>query len=330
VDPSRPRPGRPVLVAGAPDSLKRIQSLPLLGAAKEPLLIQGEAGVGKRLTAAAIHSWAIADQGEPQWVHAGAISEGWIVRWQRRLQASEATDGQGLFVVIENIEQLDLDLQGRLLPMLEDHADNAINQAGRKNLRLITLAEADLARLTRQGRFRQDLYHRISVLKLNLPPLRDRLDDIVALADFFAAAAAVSNGASVLRLPDAVRGLLATYHWPGNVAELRDAIQQSPLAQGAKEGKVALGDWFRDYIERHRHPFGVSAIDVSGELRRFLKNNRDTSLKRAKQHCGRQVEIRFMRAALSRTNGNFKQAARLLRISYKSMLNKAKAYHLSG
>jgi two-component system response regulator AtoC len=322
----KPNVNRPVLIAGSLESQTRIEHLPLFGESKEPVLIQGEPGVGKRLMAKAIHS-SMADHPEQVFINARDITGRWICQTHRRVHSSPGDGAKALLTVIEDIEDLSLDLQAQLLLLVEKPSGSTGIDGAPEAVRLITLTTTDLQRLSREGRFRKDLYHRLSVLKMTLPPLRDRKDDVSVLADFFVSQYSIQNRGAIFRLPDEVRNLLRNYDWPGNVSELKASIKRS-LAPGVTHWTENLSAWCNDQMRNKERPPGRSTIDVKADLRRFLENNRDLPLKRARQRFGMQVERRIMKVALSATRGNCKKAAGLLNISYKSMLNKVKEYHL--
>ena len=323
----KPNGDRPVLIAGSLESQTRIERLPLFGGSTEPVLIQGEPGVGKRLMAKAIHCCSTAEIPDLVFVNARKISGRWIRQTHQRVHTPIGDDEKALFIVIENVENLSNHLQAQLLLLVEKSSGNNGINGARRFVRLITLAETDLGRACRAGLFRKDLYHRLSVLKMMLPPLRDRRDDVPVLADFFASQYSVQNGGAIFRLPDEVRTILRNYDWPGNVSELKGSIRRS-LAAGVTHWTENLTTWCRTQMGTHERPSGTPTVDAQDDVRRFLENNPDLPLKKAKQRYAMQVESRIIEAALSTTHGNCKRAAGLLNISYKSMLNKAKAYQL--
>jgi DNA-binding NtrC family response regulator len=261
-------------------------------------------------------------------INARDISGSWIRQTHERVHSPLGDGAKTLLAVIENIEHLSLDLQAQLLLLLEKPSGNGRIDGARQAFRLITLAENDLEQFSREGRFRKDLYHRLSVLKMTLPPLRDRRDDVPVLADFFASQYSIRNRGAIVQLPDEVRTILRNYEWPGNVSELKGSIKRS-LASGVTNWTEHLSAWCMAQMGSHRHPSSPWTIDVHDDVRLFLEKNRELPLKKAKQRYAMQVESRIMKAALSTTHGNCKKAAGLLNISYKSMLNKAKAYNLS-
>ena len=114
---------------------------------------------------------------------------------------------------------------------------------------------------------------------------------------------------------------------PGNVSELKRAIEQLMMTDQANWMREMPSRWRLELVKCGNHPAVNSFIDAD-EVRKFLENNTDVSLKKAKTRYANQVEKKIMKSALSQTNGNCKKAAVLLNISYKSMLNKAKEYQL--
>ncbi|WP_319409002.1 sigma 54-interacting transcriptional regulator [uncultured Desulfosarcina sp.] len=324
---SKTNGGRPVLIAGSQESQRRIERLPLFGGSTEPVLIQGEPGVGKRLMAKAIHSCATDANRVPVFINDGDISGGWIHKTHQRIHSPSGAGGKILFTVIENIENLSIAQQAQLLLIMETPSANGKRNDARETVRLIALAETDLERSSREGRFRKDLYHRLSVLKMTLPPLRDRRDDVPVLADFFASQYSIRHSGAIFRLPEEVRTVLSNYDWPGNVSELKGSIKRA-LAGDAAHWAENLSTWCKNQIVTRSRQIGGSTMNLNDDVRRFLENNRDLPLKKAKQRYAMRVESRIMKAALFTTHGNCKKAAKLLNISYKSMLNKAKEYQL--
>ncbi|MEE4602611.1 MAG: sigma 54-interacting transcriptional regulator [Desulfobacteraceae bacterium] len=317
----------PVLIAGSPDRRKLIQDLPLLGLSKEPILIQGAPGVGKRLMAKAIHRCSAAKNGSIDFIDAEKLSGSWnqaTTGWPGSVADGAINDH---FSVIENIENLHFSLQSQLLSVLEEFNANGIG--GKKHTvsaPFITLAGSDLGLLAEKGAFRKDLYHRLSVLTVTVPPLRGHSADICALAEYFTAQYSIRFNGGISRLPEAVLEAFVEYHWPGNVSELKHAIRQV-LASGKTNWDhtppLTASGGEKNRVKRSSHCF----IDTD-EIHQFLEKNREISLRQAKNRYVSQVEKKILKAALAQTNGNCKKAAGLLNISYKSVLNKVKAYQL--
>jgi len=318
---------QPVLIAGSTDRRKLIQGLPLLGLSKEPLLIQGERGVGKRLMARAILSCSAAKHAPIDFIDARQLSGQWIRQSRARADATVRDTAGERVSVIENVEDLPFSLQSQLLSLMEGFNGNGIG--GKKNhvsTPFITLAGRDLRLLSATGAFRKDLYHRLSVLTVTVPPLRGHSADICALAEFFAAQYGIRFNGGICRLPDEVLAAFVDYHWPDNVPELKGAIRQLLTTDKTNWAKIMPFQCNGDLntTEKQRK----NCLIDTDEVHHYLEKNRNFSLKQAKNRYVIQIEKKILKAALAQTNGNCKKAAGLLNISYKSMLNKAKAYQL--
>jgi two-component system nitrogen regulation response regulator GlnG len=260
------------------------------------VLITGETGVGKELVAEAVHEYSPRRRGQFVVVDCGGLPptliESELFGHVRGAFTGADRDHPGAFrsahggtLFIDEVGELPLELQPRLLRALESHQIKPVGEARSidVDLRVIAATNRDLAAEVAAGRFRADLFYRLSVVHLAVPPLRDRETDIAVLADGFLADA--GRGA----LTPATRALLAAYHWPGNVRQLRNVIERAvALAKGdaievkpdeleqpaaltspstllslpykaAKEEMIAR--FTRDYIERlvARHAGNVSA-----------------------------------------------------------------------
>jgi two-component system response regulator AtoC len=192
-------------------------------------------------------------------------------------------------------------LQEETFRPLGDTADRSVD------LRVVAATARDLAEEVRAGRFREDLFYRLNVLTIELPPLRARREDVLILAEHFLDRECARLGKPRLELaPDARRALLE-YSWPGNVRELENAVERAVvLAEG---DRIGVGD-LPGRIVAGRDP--IKAFLASGEI----------SLKKT----GRFVEETLIRRALDETGGNRTAAAKLLEISHRTLLYKIKEY----
>ncbi|WP_167527633.1 sigma 54-interacting transcriptional regulator [Desulfosarcina alkanivorans] len=317
----------PVLVAGSAERRKIMRELPLLGQAKDPVLIQGERGVGKRLMARAVHRCSAAKAAPIDFIDASQLSGQWIQKTCAWGDAATPDAASGRVRVIENIENLPLPLQSQLLSVMETFNGNGICERKANGFApFVTLAGSDLESLAEKGAFRKDLYHRLSVLKVTVPALRGHSADIRALAEYFAARYGIRFNGGIFRLPDEIVESFTGYHWPGNVSELKRTVQD--LLVTDKTSWSSLPPFMANAgMKRDGNPLHHCLIDTD-EVHDFLEKNRGVSLKMAKNRYVIQVEKKFLKAALAQTNGNCKKAAGLLNISYKSMLNKVKEYQL--
>ncbi|GAB2790071.1 two-component system response regulator CbrB [Halomonas shantousis] len=210
------------------------------------VLIQGESGTGKELVARAIHRQSQRAHAPLICVNCAAIPETLIESelfghekgaftgaTSARTGLVEAADGGTLF--LDEIGELPLDAQARLLRVLQEGEIRKVGSVETRHVdvRLIAATHRDLHALSRTGEFRLDLYYRLNVMQIDLPPLRDREDDILQIADILLAAICQRHGREGLRLSRAARRDIRDYPWPGNVRELENALERSViLAEG--------------------------------------------------------------------------------------------------
>ncbi len=217
-----------------------------------PVLLLGETGSGKDVVARAIHARSSRAAGPILRVNCGAIAPGLVDSElfghergsftgaaQQRRGWFERADGGTLF--LDEIGELPLAAQVRLLRVLQDGAFERVGGSDvlRVSVRVIAATHRDLAALARAGAFRDDLYYRIDVFAIRLPPLRQRRADIPALATHFAARSGARLGAAQLALTPADAALLQSYDWPGNVRELAAVIERAAILGGGLRLDVA-------------------------------------------------------------------------------------------
>ena len=210
------------------------------------VLIQGESGTGKELVARAIHQQSQRTQAPLICVNCAAIPETLIESElfghekgaftgasAARTGLVEAADGGTLF--LDEIGELPLDAQARLLRVLQEGEIRRIGSVETRHVdvRLIAATHRDLRALSKTGEFRLDLYYRLNVMQIDLPPLRDREDDILLIADVLLEKACQRHRREGLRLSRAARREIRDYPWPGNVRELENALERGViLAEG--------------------------------------------------------------------------------------------------
>lgn len=206
------------------------------------VLIQGESGTGKELVARKIH--ALSDRARRQIVslNCAAIPDTLIESelfghekgafsgaTADRVGLVEAADQSTLF--LDEIGELPMSAQGRLLRVLQDGEVRRVGSIDTRkvSVRLITSTHRNLQSLVAEGSFREDLYYRLNVVTLSLPPLRDRGDDLALLAKHFLAALGERHGKTPLKFKDATLRLIKSYRWPGNIREMENAIQRAVI-----------------------------------------------------------------------------------------------------
>lgn len=290
---------------------------------KTTVLITGESGVGKELVARAIHHRSSRRGGPFVAVNCGAIPENLLeselfghkkgaftdaVHDRRGL--FEEADGGSLF--LDEIGELPLALQVKLLRVLEDEKIRRVGEARdmKVDVRIITATHRDLQNETKAGRFREDLFYRLNVLPINVPPLRERREDIPLLIDHFVARNNSRLGTSIRGLDTESRRLLFEYPWPGNVRELENTIERAMVLA---EGDQIVAQDLPDRLREARDPVQMQL--ASGEL----------SVKKTM----RIIEEILIRRALQKTKGNRTRAAEVLEISHRALLYKIKDYQIT-
>ena len=251
-------------ILGDSPALRRVlDRIRQVGPADIAVLLEGESGVGKELIATAIHGLSRRRQKRMVVVNCGAIPEGLIESElfgaekgaytgsvERRTGYFEEADGGTIF--LDEIGEMPLQAQVRLLRVLESGAFSRVgsSRVQQSDARVIAATNKDLGAEVGAGRFREDLYYRLSTVLLHIPSLRERRDDIVPLFETFLERFARQYDAPFLRLAPDARSLLEQYGWPGNVRELRNVAEQTVVL--VRQGPVTA-EALRPYLR------GVSA-----------------------------------------------------------------------
>lgn len=234
------------------------------------VLITGESGTGKELVARAIHGASPRSHRRMVSLNCAAIPETLIESElfghekgaftgaiNSRIGLVEAANGGTLF--LDEIGELPLEAQARLLRVLQEGEIRKVGsiETRKVDVRLIAATHRNLERLTKSGQFREDLYYRLNVIKLNLPPLRERPSDLKSLAEHFLQVNSRKLGKSCLRFSQDALALIQTYSWPGNIRELKNAIERSvTMCEGilidAESLAIEIETHHRSADSRHR------------------------------------------------------------------------------
>jgi len=285
------------------------------------VLITGESGTGKELVAAGIHAKSgRADQSFIT-VNCGGVPENLLESeffgYVRGAFTGADQDKKGLFeeadegtFFLDEIGELSLSMQVKLLRVLQEQEVRPLGTAQRRkvDVRILAATAKNLSEEVQQGRFREDLFYRLNVINIQVPPLRHRSEDIPQLCDHFIRKFAENlNLIDVKGVSKAAMQFLLTYSWPGNVRELENMMERAViLAEG-------------EYIEPNNLPDDIFE-NSPRNVREFLTGV--STIKEGKK----RVEEQLIRQALKKTEGNKSQAAQSLEISYPSLLNKIKEY----
>jgi len=286
------------------------------------VLIEGESGTGKELAAHAIHNLSRRNKAKFVAVHCAALSPqlleselfghekgAFTGAHERRIGRFEQANGGTIF--LDEVAEIDTSTQVKLLRVMsEERAFERVggNQTLRADVRIIAATNKNLETLVRQGRFRDDLFFRLNVVRITMPPLRERKEDIPLLVRGFLRHFCKANEKRLLDLtPDAMDALL-TYNWPGNVRELRTAIEHGVvMAIGPKITVRDLPTALRQAASAVL-PRGISAAKAFGEKSSPLDI--------------RETEKKLIMQALAATNGNVTGAAKKLGISRRTLHRK--------
>src|SRR5436190_12968266 len=219
-----------------------LDSVASAASSRATVLLQGESGTGKELLARAIHAQSDRREGPFIRMNCAALPEGQIESAlfghekgalmgspKRSLGALERANGGTL--LLDEIAELRPDLQPKLLRVLQEREFERIGGAGpvKADVRIIATTSRDLEAEVRAGRFRQDLYYRLNVFPISIPPLRDRREDIPVLAHRFAARAVAEAGKEIAGLEPEALELLCGHDWPGNVRQLQSAVERAVI-----------------------------------------------------------------------------------------------------
>jgi anaerobic nitric oxide reductase transcription regulator len=229
----------------------------------------------------------------------------------------ELADGGTLF--LDEIGELSLDIQAKLLRTIQEGEIQRVGseRMQRVDVRLITATNRHLDQEVAVGGFRADLYHRLNVYPLHVPPLRERIEDIPQLADHFAEKARINLGLHRIRIVDAARDLLLRYDWPGNVRELDNVISRSVLKASAThvgQAEIMVTPAFLSGDLHNDNRAAFHALDSSPPpIPGAVSFRAQVKI----------FETRLIREALARNNGNWAAAARELDMNRSNLHNLA-------
>jgi PAS domain S-box-containing protein len=292
--------------------------LPQIAASDSSVLIQGETGTGKELLARAVHGMSRRAEGPFVAVNCGALPDTLLESELFGYKAGAFTgadkDKPGRFAAAESgtlfldeIGDITPALQVRLLRVLQEHVYEPLgsNTPLRTNVRVITAGNRDLAELVETGGFRRDLYYRINVVRLELPPLRKRKEDVPLLVEHFIARFNRVQNRDIQGVTSAAMAVLMAHDYPGNIRELENIIEHAfVLCAANKDIDIPC---LPDYLARRAHPDTVPL--PIGDARKAL-------------------EAQLILETLERNHGNRQAAARELGMHKSTLFRKMRALHL--
>jgi DNA-binding NtrC family response regulator len=296
------------LIGRSPTFMYAMHRLRKIAATNATVLISGETGTGKELAAKAIH-YSGQRSGNPfQAINCGSLPEQLIENELFGHSKGAYTDArssqpgliklaEGGTLFLDEIDALPLKAQTTLLRFLQDHEYRPLGSGHtfQSDVRIIAASNTSLKQQVSEGSFRQDLYYRINLLNLTLPPLRARGDDIILLAEHFLKTCKAEYKDTDKRLHNSCRTRLLRYHWPGNVRELQNFVYKAYLLT---DGPLIVSD----PDDSHEVDADLISIDCTAVQCNYSE---------AKQQAINEFERRYLTELLSRSMGNVTRAAKL-------------------
>jgi len=309
--------GLEALIGRSPRMVEIFDTIRQVADTRATVLIQGESGTGKELVAQALHQLS-GRKGRPFLaVHCAALSPqlleselfghekgAFTGAMERRTGRFEDADGGTLF--LDEIGEIDAATQVKLLRVLGERSFERVggNKKIQVDVRVLAATNKDLAALVKEGKFREDLYYRIHVVLIELPPLRERREDIALLSQNFLKEFARENGKSDLRFSARVEDMLVQYPWPGNVRQLRTAVEHGVVMSRGGE---------------------IQPADLPPDVRQAVMENPTPVVDTLNLQ---EIEKHSIRQALQANGGNRTEAARSLGISRRTLHRKLNEYQI--
>ncbi len=311
------------VVGNSPEMQKVIERLKQVAPTSATVLITGESGTGKELVAKALHvnsprrnkpfvplNCAALSENILESELFGHVKGAFTGAERERKGYFEQANGGTLF--LDEVGDIPLSTQVKLLRVLEsgEIVKVGTNESVKVNVRLISATNRDLSEAIAEGKFRQDLYHRIKVVNIKLPPLRSKREDIPLLIEHFLKEFATSHGKPVQGISPAARKALMAYSWPGNVRELKNTIESMVVMD--LDGTLDVDD-LTDEIQSATGVAAEPSGGADGLVGHTLEN----------------IEKHYIAETLRLTSGNREEAAKLLKIGERTLYRKIKDYKLS-
>jgi DNA-binding NtrC family response regulator len=312
----------------------------LAGVRVDALLIGGETGVGKGLVARILHYVGPRAGGPLVEVNCAALPSELLESELFGHEAGAFTgakgrhrgyleQAQGGTIFLDEISELQPQLQAKLLKAVEDRRFRRVGgeREIEVDVQVFAASNREVEKLVTDGRLREDLFHRLALFRIDVPPLRRRLEDIEALVQRFVAESNARSGKSVRVIPDGVWATLRAYSWPGNVRELRNVIERSVLLS---EGPVLPDRWLQLQADGGTPLSGAVGDGDRGASRTAQESAESVVFVLDGSESLDALEERVLRRALELTEGNVSAAARRLGITRQTLRYRVEKYGLDA
>jgi len=303
------------IIAKSPKMQQVIEVIKVVARSNATVLIIGDSGTGKELVARAIHSQSYRKNKPFVAVSCAALPESLLESelfgHEKGAFTGAHTQRKGKFEIadrgtlfLDEIGEMSANIQVHLLRILEEKEFTRVggNELTKVDVRFISATNRDMKTAIASGQFREDLYYRLNVVTIELPPLRERKEDILLLAQHFLKKFTAENQKEIIGFSPKVTNFLLKYEWPGNVRELENAIERSVIL--AKNSYIEVADLPQENLIK------AGSLPRGQTLKEFEKSH--------------------ILDVLNQTRGNYSQAARILGISRMTLYNKARAYEVNA
>ncbi|HKZ77857.1 MAG TPA: sigma 54-interacting transcriptional regulator [Pyrinomonadaceae bacterium] len=326
----------PGFIHSSPAMTRLVEEVHKIRSSDVTVLVTGESGTGKELVARAIH--ALSSRRAKVFVPFNCtavpkeLSEGYLFGYRRGAFTGAITDSQGVIrtaaggtLFLDEVGDLPLDVQPKLLRFLQEGEIQPLGEQrpSKVDVRIIAATNTDLEEMVTQGRFREDLYYRLNVIRLRVPPLRERRSEIPAIVNYYLNHYSAKFGRKDVQISPQAIDLLMVNDWPGNVRQLCNEIQR--VVARAEDGQMITPEQLSPELKRTSAPATPtsSASTLASMPTATLEN---VTLADALQ----EVERRMIADALRRHGGNISRAARELGLTRRGLYLKLERYDLSA
>lgn len=328
----------PGFIHSSPAMTQLVEEVHKIRSSDVTVLVTGESGTGKELVARAIH--AISSRRAKVFVPFNCtavpkeLSEGYLFGYRRGAFTGAVSDSHGVIrtaaggtLFLDEIGDLPLDVQPKLLRFLQEGEIQPLGEQrpSKVDVRIIAATNTDLEEMVAQGRFREDLYYRLNVIRLRVPPLRERRSEIPTIVNYYVNHYSAKFGRKDIQITPQAVDLLMVSDWPGNVRQLCNEIQRTVAR--AEDGTVITPEHLSPELKRTSSPTTPSATAASfASLSPSTLQGPSGTL----AHALAEVERRMISDALRRHGGNISRAARELGLTRRGLYLKLERHELSA